>query len=100
MELYMGNMDFRFMDFHVKQFNWDEENHTLYLECLYRERERVKVEFINPNEAKYLEILPTRIIEYIKLVNDENSDTPCFEIKCMDIFETAFVWADNVIRVW
>jgi len=57
------------------------------------------VEFVNPKEARYLEILPKRIIEFIKHVNDENSDTPCFEIKCKDIFETAFVWADNVRMV-
>ena len=91
-----GNMVFRFYDFHVQEYEWDKTNSTLFIICKYQDREKVKVEFENPKDVQFFEILPKRIIEFIKHVNDENSDTPCFEIKCKDIFETAFVWADNV----
>lgn len=92
-------MDFRFLYFEVKKFNWDEINRTLFFECLYQDRERVKLEFVNPKNVKYLEILPSRVIEYITRIEDEGSDVPCFEIKCKDIYETAFVWADYIQRV-
>lgn len=97
MKLYMG-MNFEYYDCRVQGYKWDEANQEVVLSCMYQDKEKVTAVFINVVRAKYLEILPYRVIEYMKCAYNEKEDNTCFEVKCKGIVETAMIWKPVFFR--
>ncbi len=92
----IDDRDYKFFDYLVKSYVWEEDKKSIILSCQYLDRGVIRIALREVCDSSCLEILFNHVIEYVVSSYDEGKKACCYEIHLKKLSETAKVWAESM----